>query len=288
MSNGLSVGIVRWFKRHKRIVVAAIGIIGVGAATLGYMRFELHLRWLWLAQIHQRDMEDFVPIPDSPMPEIVVPDGWVRCRIGCLEFSLPRDLATNRIDFSEYGELATFYLGSTQVYVDGPMPATEKLLFSSSNVSEVLGDSECWTVPRIQLECYRADSSMFHWSMSRSEVRRYAFVMAMCHIIRSGNGQGSRVEYLHGDDIDATVLFTGKGRAALHWESRKENVWGTVSVTDSEEHLDSNLVRIVCQSMSVQQGQITNSTVIRQNFPWRLRGTRVKGRIESADKIGRE
>lgn len=239
---------VGWFKGHKRTIAVAIVAICVGMAVLWCMDYRYHL-W-WLIQERRLGLRNVAPIPDRPMPEVVAPDSWVRCQVGGLEFSLPADLAANRAAHGEHGEVVTFQFGAKSVVVSEPTVVPKVFVLPSSGGSEIIGEWEHWTLPRLKLEGYRSGSGMFYWSMSKSQVRRYAAMMILRFIIRNGNELDSRVEYVASNDMDATMLL-GKDRAVLDWESRRDAVGGYVHFIDREDNEDWNWVRIFCRSISV-------------------------------------
>lgn len=235
-------------KRHKRTVVGAVGIMCFGLAVFGAIQYRFHL-W-WLLQERRLGSQQLVSIPDDPLPEVTVPDGWVRCRVGRLKFNLPPGLATNMVHCGEHEGGAVFEFGLRTVRVGPPTQATAALQLLSSGAAEIFGESECWTLPRLKLQCYRANSGMFSWSMSPSQVRRNAYIMGLCRIVRNSSDSDSRVEYLLGGDIDATLLL-GKDRVMLDWECRKGGVGGYIHFVDREDDVDWSWVRRFCRSMLV-------------------------------------
>lgn len=235
-------------KRYNRVLVGAIGITFFVLSVFGIVHYRFHL-W-WLIQEHQHSYRQFVAIPDIPMPKVTVPDGWRHHRVGCLGFSLPPEITTDVIHRGDHKGGAVFESGQITIFVGQPTLAADPQPLLATGFAETFGTSTWRTMPQIKLECYRADTSIFRWSMSPSQVRRYMYIMALCRIIRGTNEFGSRVEYQLDNDIDVT-LFLRANSAILDWESRRKNVGGYVLFHKHEDDENWNWVRAFCRSITV-------------------------------------
>ena len=226
------------------MVVVAL-VVGCGLAALTALHFRAHL--LWRHQASGLGLHDVQAIPDQPMPESPTPKGWVRCRVGCIEFSLPPELARNTVAPKKGASLFTFEHGPRAVVVALPTDASE---FSDllKSASELCPRSQPLTMPRLRLACYQASSDDFRWSMTPIEVRWHAFCIVMSKLIRPMSD--GYTESLLRKDLEGIVHFGGE-RAAFDWQCTDRMCGGYMHFMDHGEKTDATWIRAVVQSLKV-------------------------------------
>jgi hypothetical protein len=84
----------RWWNRSRAAVIAAL-LVGLVLSVSFAWHYRFHFLWLHAAK--QSDLASIQAVPDRPMPELSVPDNWVKCQVGRVEFRLPPELANNEV-----------------------------------------------------------------------------------------------------------------------------------------------------------------------------------------------
>lgn len=180
-------------------------------------------------------------MPDSPTP-----DNWLRCRVGSIEFSLPPELANNRLIQKNNSSLVVFQHGSRSVIVALPTNGSE---FSEllNTASELCPEAQKFTLPMLRRACYRSSSGDFHWSMTSKEVRWHAFCLTTRRLIRSA--ADGHTESFTLQDLDGIIDFGGK-RVGVDWQSN-DGMCGNMVFGDRGDNVDPAWIRAVCQSLKV-------------------------------------
>jgi len=222
------------------VLVVSSLCLAVGAALL--FHFRVHLFWQF--QANRLGLRNIPSVPNRPMPHIPVPDTWVRCRVGTLEFSLPTDLASNP-DRLNNGSICTFYHGWQAVVVSGPIDVEEYSQFCET-ASLLCPESERFTIPRLRLVCSQASSDDFRWSMTPDQVRWHAYCMITRNLI--GIPSEGRTEAFFGNDMQGIVHFTHQG-ATFFWQSITAKRWGYMKFRQRRESPEEDWIRAVCQSV---------------------------------------
>ena len=236
----------RWgpFGPRGNLVVALI----VGCVVAAGIAFHFRLHLLWKYTESSLDLHDVQAIPNRPMPKVAVPDGWVRCREGCIEFNLPAELAENRIVPETGVTLVGFQNGSRRVLSDAFMHTAgiSELLKAASEACPTT--QRFTTMPRLRLACYQTAAGDFRWSMNAEEVRWHNFLILTRQLIATGSE--GHTETFFGKDLDGIVHFTGE-RAALDWQSTNGPHAGHMHFRDRDQRIDPAWVRAVCRSITV-------------------------------------
>lgn len=139
-------------------VAAAIAIAVLTVLLFAAWRYRAHIAW----RLEERRLElgNVRMIPVAPMPACDTPEGWTRCRVGCVEFSLPADLATHRTTEGRDKSAVVFQDGSLMVIVAVPSTTNDsaRLLDAASQLSL---ESPCRTLPQLRVACCQASSDDF-------------------------------------------------------------------------------------------------------------------------------
>jgi hypothetical protein len=230
--------------RLRTMVVVAL-VVGFGVVTLAVLHYRAHL--LWRYEANRLGLQDVQAISDCPMPESPTPSGWIPCRVGCIAFSLPPELASNPVAPKNGASFLTFQHGSRAVVVAMPTAANE---FSDllKAASELCPESQGFTMPRLRRACYQASSDDFRWSMTPDEVRWHAFCITTRKLIRPKSV--GHTESLLRRDLDGIIQFGGE-RAVFDWQSNDRNCGGYMHFIDHNEKIDPTWIRAVCQSLKV-------------------------------------
>jgi hypothetical protein len=231
----------------RRMVVVAL-VAGLGIAVGIALHYRAHLFWRY--QAIRLGLQDIQAIPNRPMPETATPNGWVRCRVGCMELSLPPELASSMIPPKNGVTASIFQHGSRSVAVALPEEMTEFSDFLNA-ASKLCPTSQRLTMPRLRLACYQASSDDYRWSMTPDEVRWHAFCITMRKMMRTRSGE--HTETLFRKDVEGIVHFSGE-RAFFDWQCTDSMWGGYMHFTDRGGKIDPNWIRAVCQSVTVSPG----------------------------------
>lgn len=226
-------------------VVALVAVLGV--VSLIALHYRSHL--LWRYEASRLGLQGVRAIPDRPMPDTPTPDGWLRCRVGGIEFSLPPELADNRAAQERGASFVTFQHDSRAVVVALPTGTSE---FSGllKTASELCPRSEPFTMPRLRRACYQASSDDFRWSMTPDEVRWLAFCITTSKLIRPKSD--GYTESLLRQDLDGIIHFRGE-RAVFDWQSNGDTLGGYMHFIDHGDTADHTWMRAVCQSLAISK-----------------------------------
>lgn len=228
------------------IFVTVLSCVCVVALCVWHYRFHL----MWLYTEHRLGLSDVQSIPDLPMPDCPTPDGWRQCRVGCIEFSLPAELATNRVSQEEGINAITFQYGSRKVSVIQPTDLNElsKQLVQVS--SRLCPSSQRFTVPKLRYTCYQSRADKFSWSLTPDEVRWFVFLMNTGNIMRLNNEE--RTQSLFRKDYDGIVIFyKGNNRVYFEWQSKNSPLEGSILFWGNVENAELCWIQSVCQSLKI-------------------------------------
>lgn len=228
------------------VTVGSVAVI-VGAVVLAGLRYHAHL--LWKYQERRLGLQSVGTIPDYPMPIMSIPEGWARSRVGCVEFSLPHELAASETAFANGSSLFSCHDGSRVVVVSAPTDEDEVsgLLKAATHLCP---SSERYTMPSLRLACYKASSRDFCWSMTPEAVRWHAFRVTTSKLIRPSSDGHTESLSLFGGNLDGVAHFFGEG-AGFEWHCRVHMRTGYILFTDCREASDQDWIRVVCQSVEI-------------------------------------
>lgn len=242
---GSNIGLPEQRRRAGRFWLFIVGVVAIVVLLGSYYR--IHLFWRYTAW-HLK-LQDVPSIPDVTMPESPIPKGWIRCRVGHIEFSLPPELASNRSIPKTNAAIVMFQHGSRLVVV---FPTEDESEFSDllKTASELCPHSERFTMPRLRHACYQASSNNFHWSMTPDEVRWHAFCMTTGELLRPSKSFRYTESFFR-QDLDGIVQF-GRDRGILFWQS-KDPTWGGFIhfIEHNSAMIDTSWMRSACQSLKI-------------------------------------
>jgi hypothetical protein len=239
-----------WFKLA---AVAAVVFLGIVLLLGLYYRFHLH----WQYEAGRLGLHEVQAIPDHPMPDSPTPNSWLQCHVGCIEFSLPAELASNRTGQNGDESLVTFQHGSRVVVVAVPAGSSESLELLKT-ASELCPWTQQFTMPELRRTCYQVSSNDFRWSMAPSEVRWHAFCVTTSKLIRPQSG--GYTESFFREDLDGIVHFHNE-RAQLDWQTKDRKWGGYMHFSDRNENSDPTWIRAACQSLKVSTDAATSAPV---------------------------
>lgn len=230
--------------------VGVVGLaIGIGISSLAALRYGAHL--LWLCEASRQGLRDIQAIPNRPMPEKLTPNGWVPCRVGCIEFRLPPELANNSVSEKKGCPFVTFTHGSRTLAVALPTDVSEfsGLLETASKLSP---QQQQFTMPRLRRACYQTRSADFRWSMTGDEVRWHAFCITTSKLLRPMLN-GHTESFFH-QDLDGIAHF-GPDHVFFEWQSNHRPRAGYMHFQHGDG-IDRDWIRAVCQSLKLSsEGQ---------------------------------
>jgi hypothetical protein len=234
----------RWRPGPRTMVAVALIVAVAGMAGIALF-LRVHLFWRYTE--HRLGWRGIQAIPNSPMPESPIPSTWVPCRVGCVEFKLPPELAGNRT-LTDYGTpIVTFQHGMRGVIVFCPTDGSEFSEFLQMASDQCPG-SQRFTLPKLRLACYQASSDDFRWSMTVGEVRWHAYRITTRKLIDTSTRS---TETLFQEGLDEILEFGLANRGVLEWWSSDPACVGSMHIVDRSETLDPTWIRAVCRSLRV-------------------------------------
>jgi len=214
--------------------------MAVVALLLGLlMYFRLHLAWRIMAA--RAGLDDVRPLPVSAMPETPVPENWVHCRFGSLDFDLPAEMAECPVFPKNGATILFFHCGSRSIWVALPEDRTDLL-----QALPVPPQGRGLSLPRLRLACCQVSSDDFRWTMSRQELAWHAWLIAASGLLRVRSD--GRAETLFRQDLEGIVFF-GRSLVSFDWQAKGSNVGGFMNFVDRSGECDPAWVRFVCQSV---------------------------------------
>jgi hypothetical protein len=208
--------------------------------------YRSHLAWV-IARAVDKRFADVRPIPVRSMPFADVPQDWVHCRFGSLEFALPPELAKNPEAPMTDAPLLGFYDKSRSIAVHLPTASQQSAEFFKTDLKSP-PQGQGLSLVRLSLACREANPEDFRWTMSPNEVHWLAWRITIGHVIRLQSVE--RAETLFRDDLEAVAYFLGK-RAVLDWQAKDRDIGGYIHFMHraSDGPIDPNWVRAVCHSL---------------------------------------
>jgi hypothetical protein len=180
------------------------------------------------------------------MPELPIPNDWVKRQIGRVEFRLPPELANSEIAPKRGASMFLFRHGERAVALSPPeeLDGLAGLFGAAARFSAT--PSRVVTLPQLRLACCRAKADDFRWSMTPDEVRRHTFCVATRKVV--GLDSIRRVEFYSRPDLDGILMFEN-GRAHFSWQC-VDSMWiGDINFADKDFDHDLDWIRMVCRSV---------------------------------------
>ena len=227
--------------RRWHVLLIVMIVIAISSGLLG-MHYRYHLMWKYMEW--RGDLYDVAAIPNSPMPDAVVPEDWVEHSLDGMTFRLPPGMTL----MDEKNNTAAFQDGHRKIIISlSPVdPDMDQILASHLNPPSVMSSM---TLPQLRLECFRASSDEFRWSMSQDDVRWLASRIVLRPLLDINESRFT--ESFSRPDWDGIVLFNDK-RAILDWQNKTSTDAGYAHfIAMNDKLLDFDWVRNVCQSIEV-------------------------------------
>ncbi len=239
----------RWgpFGLRGKVLLALVACFALAAGAA--LHYRVHI--LWWYSVRNDGLPDVQAIPNRPMPEVSVPDGWVQCRVGRLELSLPPELADNKVAAGNGSGLFAFLSDSRGVIVNTPTDAIGGEFVTAAGAL-CPASQQITSMPRLRLACYQASSSDFRWSMSPQEVQWHVFCITTGMLVRLGDE--GHTEAMFREDMDGLIHFMDK-RAALDLESTDGTCATYINFKENGEKIDPTWIRAVCQSLRITSAE---------------------------------
>lgn len=239
----------RLARRRMLLILGASMLVAAVGAVLHY---RAHL-WWWLA-----GRKGVRAIPTHPMAKMPPPEGWLDCRFGPLEFTLPPELARKMQLKAEGGTvMLVFSDPSRSLAILIPTEPTDPARMSACLQGDLAlpAKGRGLSLTRLRLACFQTSSDDFRWSMTPGEVRWHAWCMRTRFLLALG--AGSRAEYLLRDDLEGILHVDSKETCMwFDWQSSDDRFGASVVFRDRSGRIDPTWVRAVCQSLRFSEGQL--------------------------------
>jgi hypothetical protein len=231
----------RWFQFRLRTLFVAFTVV---ALVLGLViHYRAHL--VWCVAASRLGLADVQRVPVTAMPDAAVPEDWVACRFGSLQFDLPPGFVRS-VQGSPKGGMIVLRDDprAMMIYLPGDQTDSGELLQSDL---EMPPEGRGLSMVMLRLACFQTASNEFRWSMSPEEVRWFVWRISIGRFMRMGSEQ--RAETLMCDDLEGAAYYRS-GCAELDWRSKESQASGNIHFIDkSEEEIDPAWVRAVCRSL---------------------------------------
>jgi len=236
-------------KRRTVQLLILIVLIGCGLTVpIAITAFKYRFHLILYYQVTYGNLQGIKRVPNRPMPLTQVPEGWVRCELCDIEFSLPPELAANEVrkKVVPTATISVFHHDGRNVTV---MVDEDPTIYS--DFPQLLGSSRDEqsrvTLPRVKRACYLANSDDFAWSMTRQEVLRELFYLSMSKPMRISSIDSTESDFRSNFD---GLLQLRRKVAFYHWETLDHKHSGLINFIDPDA--DPEWMRTVCRSVSVK------------------------------------
>jgi len=242
------------FRRKFLFVSVVLGVILV---LLG-IHYRSHLLWKYVEW--RDDLYSQNTIPDSPMPDVNIPEDWTEHSLGCLRFSAPPDFVVLPEKAGRLGKSPAIVLRN-DVYrivgmlLESPITFPDDIWAKTFKVEPLFVHNSKQTLtlplPYLRLESCKSGADKFHWSMSPEDVAHNA-VFIILRSVLAVDGMKSVETFSH-HDVFGIALFKGR-RALIDWQSTSATDAGFMHVfldDDKQSEYDHVLVQRICQSFRV-------------------------------------
>ncbi|MGL4942365.1 MAG: hypothetical protein ACRC46_04155 [Thermoguttaceae bacterium] len=236
-------------KWSRLLFIFAAILVVLFLATLAAYYYRFHLMWqytVWHAGLQATKV-----IPNSPMPQVVVPEDWVEFSLGDLSFSLPPDLASSEMEKYRKKDILVFQNNFQSVIIKSSIIDEKMLAFLSMASSFEQSSKKTLTLPRLRLECSMVGADCFDWSASPERVSHDLNFLVFRPLLIDDHVK--MTETFFRDDIDGIALFYDK-RVVIDWQSTTGLNAGYIHIKNgngTSENDFTEFVRQVCQSMRV-------------------------------------
>ncbi|MGL4942015.1 MAG: hypothetical protein ACRC46_02350 [Thermoguttaceae bacterium] len=245
------------------IFVAVVILLFLGVT--GYYYWP-HLLWKYSERKLGPNLAKLVKIPNTPMPEIDIPEDWIEQSLGCLRFRLPPDRAP--ITTATTNDCIIAATKSAPIRIDSDSENVRMtVIFSSCDMQDFLKMTSQMhptrknfqTMTQLRLEACGAVADDFHWSMSQKEAMWHTYIVSLRSMIVLP--EVTRTETFSGKNWDGMLLFIRRtggyacGREILQFLC--ECVSCPVSVTiyfssvKDGEKFDADVARRIIQSIEI-------------------------------------
>jgi hypothetical protein len=224
-----------------RLIAICLFLIVACVLVFGY-HYRLHFYWAFYAS-REPVVQQVHAVPVSSMPDSPVPDDWVHCRYGPLEFDLPQDLA-DKVDVKSQ----TLYFKDEQRALL-VAPLTDASEFMENLRKDLppprLGEGLSWL--DLHLATFRADYNEFRWSMSPDEVAWLSWRIGF-NLLR---GKTESVETIKHDDLEGFLAYS-QFAGSFEWNTKDGRVQGVCTyINKNWTAADSDTIRRVSQSLKI-------------------------------------
>ncbi len=233
----------RWFQFRLRTLFVAFTVV---ALVLGLViHYRVHLVWCYAAW-HQ-GLNDVQALPVTSMPEAKVPNDWVTCRFGSLQFTMPPGMQRNSERVPSGVAMLVLSDGARTMVVDLPEDQTDMLHLLHTGLKMPPEGQDLSSV-MLRLVCRQSGSDEFRWSMSPPEVRWFAWRVLTGQLMRVGS---VRAETVLQEDLQGVAYFHANW-IHFEWQANSDQSGGYIRFTSrsEEQQTDPAWIRAVCRSVT--------------------------------------
>jgi hypothetical protein len=206
-----------------------------------------HLYWSFIMARNQ------VRVPSMPITELKAPGkttGWYDCSIGPLKLKLPPDIV-EKAERSVGKTSLNFTTANRELDIHIPFQIGPDFQPEQSRMAADFNLSPMHLI----VECFRASTDDFHWSMSRSALRKHEALLQMGSYFRRGGVMA--VETRFDGPLEGLLIFHTRRQASFEW--RTPGGAGSVLFADKDQDLDRDMLRDICQSLACDDSRLAAS-----------------------------
>jgi len=231
----------RWHVLFTVLVVLTL------VAGLSGRYYRYHFIWKYMEW--HGDLYDIKAVPNSPMPDGVVPEDWTEHSLGCMTFRLPPELMPQK---TNHTDMVAFQDEHRKIVIlcDPIGEGFVELLDLASQLNPA-PTTVPLTVPRLHLECFSTGADEFRWSRTPKDVQWHTFCIGLRQLIDPNKAVFT--ESFFRKDLDGILLFSEKN-VCLVWQRTSSMDGGFIWFIAKDGELDSNWVRNVSRSINIKSG----------------------------------
>lgn len=203
--------------------------------------YWVHFYWFYVTQ--KLNVHKCKALPVALITNKTLPSAWVQCQEFGVKFSLPLELATNKLVLGETNGPVVFTSTESSVIFDPPRKISE---FKLGMIRSLLLKM---TLPEMEKLALETSVDDFRWSMSKTEVACLIKLMLLREIINEN--EVIKGEWLDFQKFKGLITYRD-GAIQLRWQYEDNEMVGCIEVRYSEAITNAPaLIYGICNSLKV-------------------------------------
>jgi len=228
----------------QQIVVSVCVLAAVAGAGFWWWP---HLYWSFMMS------RNHVRVPSVPITQLKAPGetaGWYDCSVGPLKLKLPPEIV-EKAERSVGKTSLNFTIANRELDIHVPFHIEPDFQAEQSRLAADFNMSPMHLI----VECFRASTDDFRWSMSRSALRKHETLLQMGYYFRRGGVMA--VETRFDGPLEGLLILHTRRQASFEW--RTPSGAGSLMFADKDRDLDLDMLRDICQSVACDDNRLAAS-----------------------------